>query len=282
VGSSRRVAGPGRRHPYPVQRLGELEWAAERAVESVSRELEAWEAFPPLIEADEIISSLEARLEQHRWRWSTAQERSQDLTTLGQARDALEQLRAQVVTRTEVADQRRIAALTARLQAVQPRLESEPPTPWEGTELDELEWDIRQAEGLQQRAEEPGYQGQSIRDYETGLREQVLQTAERIRPLVPRWPRGSAVRPVQEADRTVGATAGQAGVRQARQGEHPGIRTAARRGPADARRRPAGRHRPARAHRQAGRPPRAATLGQPAATRPAPRLPAREPAGPGS
>jgi len=176
------------------QRLVELEQRAEAAAAIVSRELEAWEASPPMIQADEIIFSLEARLEDRGGaHWATAQERSQELADLERARDVIGQLQAQLTEETPQAEQRRVAALTARLQAVEQRLASEPATPWQGTELDQLEAAIRGAERSQKGAEEPGFlvQRQTVREYEIGWWEGSLRdAAERIRQLRPQVAEG--------------------------------------------------------------------------------------------
>jgi hypothetical protein len=165
------------------QRLVELGRSAEAAAASVSREWVAWNASPLLIEADEAIFSLQARLASREGgRWATAQERRQDLTTLGWARAAIEQLQAQVTEETPQADRRRVAALTARFQAMQRRLDREPATPWQGTELDRLEAAIRRAEEFQQDDEDPG---SLLRGLFRSREDSLEDAAERIRQLRP-------------------------------------------------------------------------------------------------
>jgi hypothetical protein len=79
-------------------------------------------------------------------KWATESQREQELAHAAQARFLLDQLRAQVTEETPQADQRRLEALTGRLLEAERQQASEPATPWRGTQLDQLEADIRRAE----------------------------------------------------------------------------------------------------------------------------------------
>jgi hypothetical protein len=181
------------------QRWVELGQRTEAAATSVSGELEAWAASPPMIQADEIISSLQAGLALRGGeRWATAQERSLELAELERARAVIEELRAQVTEETPQADQRRVAALTARFQAMEERLDSEPATHWQGTELDRLEAAIRRAEQFQRWDEDPAPPTALFRSREAALEDATGRIRQLRAEVTRRDPRSGRFRDLTE------------------------------------------------------------------------------------